>query len=647
MIGPRTDDLFLQLQTALAGEYSIERELGRGGMGIVYLAREVRLARQVAIKVLSPELAADPARRAQFLREAQMAAGLSHPNIAPIHRVDEAPCPSAAGARSVYFVMAYINGETLAERIATRGPLTPHHAGRMLREVAWALTYAHANGIVHSDVKADNIMLERATERALVTDFGIARVANERDEQRDGHIHGSPHYVSPEQIAGEPVNASSDLYSLGVVGFFALTGRLPFDAPTAREVLAMHLSARPPLITTLAPIVPPKLAQLVERCLAKRPDARPASAAAFAEALEQTIEPPREIPAPIRVWLAKSSHVGIAMPLISLYLAVAITGVGVALGSALPAVGAGVLLFGGLISLPSIIRNQRVLAAGYGIDDLRVAMRDYWMKRREEEAYELNAPENITMPKAMGIFGISAITTVALQAVGLMTQTQWIWPVVGLAATVTIATGVLAASRAIRKKLSPQLGSWQINFYNSKWGERWLELSSFGMKKRIAAPALSQLTEVALGRATDALYDALPKNVKKQLKQLPSTVRRLEDDAKALRGEIERLDAALIALDSDVGDVTLKDDRARLRADVAYTRQRASDRLAATVAALESIRLDLLRLQMGDGRVESVTATLDAAHDVGNELRAYADATEEVEEMLHPRLPLTPRTSSP
>src|SRR3954468_10180884 len=145
------DALFLGLQAALAGEYSIERELGRGGMGVVYLAREVRLAREVAIKVLPPGLAESPGMRAQFLREAQMAARLSHPNIVPIHRVDET-------GGFVYFVMAYVNGETLAERVRSRGPLPPHQAVKLLREVAWALTYAHSNGLVHRDVKAENIL---------------------------------------------------------------------------------------------------------------------------------------------------------------------------------------------------------------------------------------------------------------------------------------------------------------------------------------------------------------------------------------------------------------------------------------------------------------------------------------------------------
>src|SRR5262245_18641548 len=155
---PAPDELFVAVQAALAGEYSLEREIGRGGMGVVYLAREVRLAREVAIKVLPPTLATDE-RREQFIREAQIAARLSHPNIVPIHRVDTA-------REFVYFVMAFVAGETLAERIHHRGPLTPQHAGRFLRDVAWALTYAHSLGFVHRDIKADNILIETGTGRA-------------------------------------------------------------------------------------------------------------------------------------------------------------------------------------------------------------------------------------------------------------------------------------------------------------------------------------------------------------------------------------------------------------------------------------------------------------------------------------------------
>src|SRR5215207_10924755 len=155
---------FLELQTALAGEYSLQRELGRGGMGIVYLARDVQLDRDVAIKVLPSHLARTAESRERFLREARTAAGLSHPHIVPIHRVGEVTSPAAsdapasgrdAGGRFVFFVMSYVEGETLGERLRTRGPLPPADAARVLREVAWALAYAHGRGIVHRDVKPD------------------------------------------------------------------------------------------------------------------------------------------------------------------------------------------------------------------------------------------------------------------------------------------------------------------------------------------------------------------------------------------------------------------------------------------------------------------------------------------------------------
>src|SRR5437762_7849497 len=211
MTHPAPDRLFLDFQSAVAGRYSLERELGRGGMGVVYLAREVRLDRPVAIKLLPPELAAQDRLRDRFLREARTAARLSHPYIVPIHAVDDV-------GDFVFYVMAYVDGETLAQRVMSRGPLPPAEATRVLREVAWALAYAHAQGIVHRDIKPANILLERGTERAMVTDFGIARLVHTPGQTGVGELLGTTEYMSPEQASGEPVDGRSDLYSLGVVG---------------------------------------------------------------------------------------------------------------------------------------------------------------------------------------------------------------------------------------------------------------------------------------------------------------------------------------------------------------------------------------------------------------------------------------------
>src|SRR5947207_15432897 len=168
-MGDQTTSEFIRIQTALAGRYSLQRELGRGGTGVVYLAQDVALERPVALKLLQPHLASQPALKQRFLNEARTAAKLSHPNIIPIFAVDEV-------GDVVFFVMAFVDGETLGHRIRNRGPVPPSELGKILRDVGWGLAYAHAQGVVHRDVKADNIMIERASGRAFVVDFGIARV---------------------------------------------------------------------------------------------------------------------------------------------------------------------------------------------------------------------------------------------------------------------------------------------------------------------------------------------------------------------------------------------------------------------------------------------------------------------------------------
>jgi hypothetical protein len=284
------------LRPRFAAQYLLERELGRGGMGVVFLARELSLDRMVAIKLLPPTLATDPAIRERFLREARTAAQLSHPNIVPIYRADTAD-------ELVYFAMGFVDGETLAERLASRGPLPPAEAVRILREVAWALAYAHARGVVHRDVKPENIMLERGTGRVTVTDFGIARDVRASALTADGMVMGSVHYMSPEQVAGTDIDGRSDLYALGVVAFQLLSGKLPFDAPQASAVLLMQATRPAPSLLDRAPTVPPALAQVVDRCLRKDPaeryDTGEALAEALSRALQQAQSGPQGVPDPV------------------------------------------------------------------------------------------------------------------------------------------------------------------------------------------------------------------------------------------------------------------------------------------------------------------------------------------------------------
>ena len=307
MTNPSDD--FLALQTALAGEYSLQRELGRGGMGIVYLARDVQLDRDVAIKVLPSHLARTDASRERFLREARTAAGLSHPHIVPIHRVGEA-------GGFVFFVMGYVEGETLGERLRRLGPLPPAEATRVLREVAWALAYAHGRGIVHRDVKPDNILLEAGTGRALVTDFGIAHGGAQADVATDpGKILGTAHFMSPEQAANDPIDGRSDLYSLGVVGYLTASGRLPFEAANLPALLVRQATEEPPSVLRAAPGLPPALGAAIDRCLALEPADRFPDGEALAAALAPTADARPALPPTLRAWL------GARNPLLVPYMA--------------------------------------------------------------------------------------------------------------------------------------------------------------------------------------------------------------------------------------------------------------------------------------------------------------------------------------
>jgi serine/threonine-protein kinase len=289
------DELRAHVQRALAAHYELDCEIGRGGMGIVYRARDRRLKRQVAIKLLPPELAFRSEIKSRFLREAETAAQLSHPNIVPIYTVDEQE-------QLVFFVMAYISGDNLAKRLHERGVLTNDETRKVLREVADALAYAHDRNVVHRDIKPDNILLDAVTGRPMVTDFGIARAMDSEGDSRltaTGMAIGTPAYMSPEQAAGErEIDGRSDLYSLGILGYQMLTGEPPFVASSTPAMLVKHISERPIPVEQRRSDVPQDLARSVMMLLEKDPANRFPTAAALVAALDTREAPPSRTSAP-------------------------------------------------------------------------------------------------------------------------------------------------------------------------------------------------------------------------------------------------------------------------------------------------------------------------------------------------------------
>ena len=287
------------IRRALGTRYALERELGRGGMGTVYLARDLKLDRPVALKVLPAAFASQVGLRDRFLRETRTAASFSHPNIVPVYAVEEADDLLA-------YAMGFVEGETLAERVARMGPLPVREIVRMLQDVGYALGYAHGRGVVHRDIKPDNIMLERATGRALVMDFGISRsmthVMPAAALTRVGEIVGTPEYMSPEQASGDVVDGRSDLYSLGLTAHFALSGRTVMSADSTQKVIVKQLTEAVPPIAESRPDLPPALAAAIDRCVAKDPAERFASAEELVEDIDsaQLAEP--DIPVPVRLF---------------------------------------------------------------------------------------------------------------------------------------------------------------------------------------------------------------------------------------------------------------------------------------------------------------------------------------------------------
>ncbi|HKA59667.1 MAG TPA: serine/threonine-protein kinase [Gemmatimonadales bacterium] len=633
MTHPAPDRLFVDFQSAIAGRYSLERELARGGMGVVYLAREVRLDRPVAIKLLPPSKASDPKLRERFLREARTAAKLSHPNIIPIHAVEEI-------GEFVFFAMAYIEGETLTERVRRRGPLAPSDGSRLLRDVAWALAYAHTQGVIHRDVKPDNILLEN-TGRVLVADFGIAGVVAGAAGLNTGEIIGTPEFMSPEQALGEAVDPRSDLYSLGLVGYFALSGTLPFEAEKATEVLAKQVTEPVPPLASVAPLVPRRLSQAIDRCLAKAPEERPDGPAVLAEQLSHALEQRRELPVALRAFVKHDARLdgsGVLLYPFAMLLATPLVGFwtgSVAMGFATLVAGYTLVPLGVLIN-----RARRLLNAGFGHPDIGVAFKAEIERSREERAYGLGHGGGPSLiERILRWISVPSLATAAITLpimvttgsdVGLFLTAQ----LFGWSLLAGVGSGVGALIMLQRRR------DVDAEFWGRLWTGRlgrWLFgfARLFTSRKALPASLTHRPTELALGMAAEQLYDSLPKETRNQLRDLPDVVHRLERDAQTMRTRLDELQEALADVPQrGASDPTIAARHDRIVSDLTAERDLVQQRLQDAVAALETIRLNLLRLHAGTGTVHSLTTDLGLARELARDIGVQVDAYRVVEQEL-------------
>jgi serine/threonine protein kinase len=280
----------MSVQALAGGRYRIEDVLGRGGMASVYLARDAELERPVAVKVLAEHLADQPAFHDRFLREARLAAQLSHPNVVQVFDVGEEE-------GSPFIVMEYVEGSTLADELKGRRRLDPDEVVDLALQICGGLEHAHAAGLVHRDIKPHNLLL-RPDGTVKIADFGIARAAETTRLTQMGSVLGTAAYLSPEQALGEEVTGAADLYSLGCVLYELLTGRTPYVFETLPELVVKHREEVIPPVRELRPDVPERLESAVMHALARNPDYRPESAAALAEELAAASPDPPTRPLP-------------------------------------------------------------------------------------------------------------------------------------------------------------------------------------------------------------------------------------------------------------------------------------------------------------------------------------------------------------
>lgn len=595
---------FLALQDAVAGRFSLVRELGRGGMGVVFLARDLALDRLVAIKLLPPHLATVPASRDRFLREARTAAGLAHPNIVPIHAVES--CGNVA-----FFVMGYVEGETLDQRVRRLGPLSAAETQRVIHEVAWALAHAHARGVVHRDVKPENVMIEEESGRAIVTDFGIAQVVGRVTGDEEA-VPGTAAYISPEVALGGMADARSDMYSLAVTAWVAATGRLPYAGDSTAALLLAHVGSPVPRLADAAPGVPSRFAAAIDTCLAKQPDQRWPSLDAFAAEVAAARAQPPVIPATqrafLREWDRAGSEVGIAV-------AAAFVAAANAAGLTLWDLARGTpdrtsilrWVFVLIIVLASLLGTARLLQAIVAAITLRRRGVDHRgiVAALDREALALveeraaAAQDALSRRPPQGWFLAETLVGGAACLALSLSDGPVLLSFVGIAGSVVLP--MLAVRTSLRLIAHREPESWWRRVLRGFPG-RWLlrarddEAANTAASAALEGPAP---TAVALGIAALDLLEALPAEIKRELEpDLSPLIRALEARATGPCRTAERGDR----------------------------RGEADDE----VGALEALRLELLRLSVSTQPAPRLTEAIARVRELGRAVDELLDAKQAV-----------------
>ena len=617
------------LQAAVAGRYTVENEIGRGGMGIVYRARDLALERPVAIKLLPPDLAAHDELRERFLREARTAAGLAHPHIVPIHLVE-------AHDDVVFFVMSFVDGETLSSRVRRVGALPPLEVARVIQQVARALGYAHRRGVVHRDVKPDNILIEHGTARTFVTDFGIARRSDAAALTREGVVLGTAQFMSPEQAAGEAIDGRSDIYALGVVAYFALTGRPPFDAPTMQATLAMHLTQAPQPIATLRADLPRQLIDAVDRCLAKDAADRFQTADELVVALDTLVTPTADIAPLVRNWLRVAEQWLVVVWVLGIN--------GFLLAVMEPQLAGMVVLFAVAsvlgISVDLVVRTRQLLREGYTHEDVRFA--SLLERRYRERELQSVLGDDVALARrrrmvmtamqvaAAGVAGIVLFAVLKRVAPGVPSA---VVTVGGFGAVIAFTLGaVLALTSSARMQRS------NLFYYSAvwrRWFGRWLFLAAaMGIRRARFAPSTSAsgaalAADVAkhvppadraiLDDAAD-LFDRLAERAAELLMRERELDRALAE-AGAVALPESRVGASTRSTTDGEGYATLPNDALLERRSSGLEQLRAArDGMAHQRATLQiagdNLRIQLLRLRARTGSVRDLEHDVAAARDV-------------------------------